>query len=433
MNDQLSAGKASVGYLGLVRGNRDFRYLWLGQIISLLGDWFNLIASAALITTLTKSGLAIGGLFAVRMLAPFLISPVAGVMADRFDRRKLLIVTDITRAVTVLGFLLVREPGHVWLLYALTAIQLAISGVFFPTRNAILPDLVAPRELGAANALSSATWSVMLAVGAALGGLVAGGWGIYQAFVIDAFTFVFSALLLLQISPQSGHELEGEGSQVARAVRQYRSGLRYLGNHSQILIVSLSKAAMGFTVSGAFEVIQVTLSESVFVIGEGGSTGLGILYMTAGIGTGLGPILARRFTGDDLGRLAWVVPLSFLTTAAGLWMIAPLQSFGWVLAGGLLRSVGGGINWVMTTQILLLLLPDEVRGRVFASEFALFTLATAASAGGIGAVLDATPLGLSGVLRLQGMLACIPAVLWLVWLLRSRRQRGAPPIKEIRP
>ena len=178
-----------LGYLALVRSNRDFRFLWFGQVVSLLGDWFNLIASASLIGYLTQSGIAVGGLFVVRMLAPFLVSPFAGVAADRYNRKHLLILADIGRAITVLGFLLVREPDQVWLLYVLTAIQLAMSGFFFPARNAILPDLVVRRELGTANALSAATWSVMLAFGAALGGIVAGQFGVYPAFVIDGFSF----------------------------------------------------------------------------------------------------------------------------------------------------------------------------------------------------------------------------------------------------
>ena len=168
----------SVGYIELVRGNPNFRYLWFGQIVSLLGDWFNLIASASLIGLLTQSGVAVGALFVVRMLAPFLISPIAGVFADRYNRKKLLIVADLSRATVVLGFLFVRAPEHVWFLYLLTAVQLAIGGFFYPARGAILPDLVSDNELGAANALGSATWSIMLSLGAALGGLAAGQWGI---------------------------------------------------------------------------------------------------------------------------------------------------------------------------------------------------------------------------------------------------------------
>jgi MFS family permease len=403
-----------------VRTNRDFRFLWFGQIVSLLGDWFNLIASASLVSSLTQSGLAIGGLFVVRMLAPFLISPVAGLMADRFDRRNLLIATDVARAVTVLGFLLVREPSHVWLLYTLTAIQLAISGIFFPTRNAILPDIVSEDELGAANALSSATWSVMLALGAALGGLVAGGWGLYPAFIIDSITFAMSAVFISQVVRTGAGAIEAEGARLKAAFLQYVEGLRYLWERPGILLLAMSKAAMGLTLSGAYEVLQVTLAENVFHIGRGGSTGLGLLYMASGIGTGFGPIIARRFTGDDETKLRFALPLGFAIASLGLWIISPVGDFGWVLFGGLLRAVGTGINWVMSTQLLLILVPNRVRGRVFASEFALFTLGTAISAGGVGWLLDNSGLGLSGVLRLFALLPIIPTIIWAAWLLRHK-------------
>src|SRR5262245_50188697 len=155
-----------VGYINLIRKNTSFRQLWFGQIVSLLGDWFNLIASAALIAHLTESGAAVGGLFVVRMLAPFLVSPIAGVAADRYNRKRILILTDIVRGLIVIGFLFVREPEQVWLIYLLTGLQLGLSGFFFPARTAILADITEPEELGTANALTSTTWSMMLSFGA---------------------------------------------------------------------------------------------------------------------------------------------------------------------------------------------------------------------------------------------------------------------------
>ena len=194
---------SGTGYWQLVRRNADFRFLWSGQVVSLFGDWFNLIASATLVSVLTHSGTAVGALFIVRMLAPFVVSPVAGVIADRYDRRKILITADLARGVVVLGFLLVRDARHLWFLYGLTALQLGISGLFFPARNAILPNIVRRQDLGAANALSSVSWSVMLALGTALGGFVAGALGIYTAFLIDSMSFLifrmaFSSCALLR-------------------------------------------------------------------------------------------------------------------------------------------------------------------------------------------------------------------------------------------
>jgi MFS family permease len=418
-------GHEAVGYIELVRRNRNFRYLWLGQIISLLGDWFNLIASASLIASLTQSGVAVGGLFVVRMLAPFLVSPLAGVAADRYNRKHLLILADLSRAVTVLGFLFVSKPDQVWLLYALTFIQLAISGFFFPARNAILPDIVSRPELGAANALSSATWSVMLAFGAALGGIVAGQWGVYSSFIIDAATFLVSALLIAQLAYDHQPGLAGMDKSVGAAVRQYVEGLRYLWHRKDQLAISLHKGAFGLFVGGAFQVAQVAMVDQVFVIGEGGSTGLGLMYAVMGVGTGIGPIIARRFTGDRDKPMRWAIALSYLITSVGLFIIAPLSSFGLVLFGSLLRGVGGGIGWVFATQLLLILVPDHVRGRVFSTEFALFTLMQAAGAAAGGWAFDNTSLGISGMMWVMGVLVLVPGVLWVMWngLWRSRGVR----------
>ncbi len=417
---------APVGYYALVRGNRDFRSLWSGQIISLFGDWFNLIASAALVSQLTTSGFAVGGLFVVRMLAPFLVSPLAGVAADRFNRKRLLIAADLSRAVVVLGFLVVRDARHIWLLYSLTAVQLAISGFFFPTRNAILPDLVHRGELGAANALSSATWSVMLSLGAALGGIVAGEWGIYPAFIIDSLTFLLSAFFISHIDYHAALARSDGGKSLRDIVNQYLAGLRYLKQNLDILMISSQKAAVSLTISGAFQVIQVALAERVFVIGEGGGTSLGLLYAVAGVGTGIGPIIARRFSGDRNDKLRFFLAISYAISILGLVITAPLTSFGVVLIGTLLRAFGGGINWVFSTQLLLQLLPDRVRGRIFSTEFAMLTLSNAIGTSIGGWALDSTSLGISGMLWWMGALTLIPGGLWVLWMAIGSRANHQP-------
>jgi MFS family permease len=407
-----------VGYVKLIRCNHNFRYLWFGQIASLLGDWFNLIASAALVGTLTQSGLAIGSLFVVRMLAPLLISPVAGVVADRCNRKSVLIIADIARALTVLGFLFVRSADQVWWLYLLTAIQLGISGFFFPARNAILPDITTRAELGAANALSSATWSVMLALGAALGGLVSGLWGIYPAFVIDSLTFLISAFLIAQIRASVTPGLDSSDRTVGAAFRQYIDGLRYLGRHVDILVISFQKGINALILSSGFQVLQVTISQEYFVIGEGGGVSLGLMFAVAGIGTGIGPIVARYFAGDDEGRLRWAIGLGYLLGGAGLIITAPLWNFSSVLLGTALRGMGGGIIWVFSTQLLLQVVPGNVRGRVFSTEFAFFNLLSALSSAAAGSALDIS-FSVSAVIWWMASFSVVPLMLWSLWSSRS--------------
>lgn len=415
-----TANDTPVGYKALIQGNANFRFMWLGQIISLLGDWFNLIASAALIALLTQSGVAIGGLFVVRMLAPFIVSPIAGVVADRYNRKQILIFTDISRAITVLGFLFIRDASQIWLLYALTAIQLGISGFFFPTRNAILPDIVSHPELGAANALSSATWSVMLAFGAALGGIVAGTWGIYPSFIIDSLTFLISAIFIVQIKyhPEAG--IDSSNKTIGAALRQYLDGLRYLRHHLDILFISLHKGANALIVASGFQVLQVAISQRIFIIGQEGGISLGLMYGIAGVGTGIGPIIARRFTGDRDRALRIAITLGYIISMFGMVIAAPLSNFGFVLMGILLRGIGGGIGWVFSTQLLLQLVPNRVRGRIFATEFAMFTLLSAGGAAAVGGAID-TPLGMSNVIWWMAGLILIPGALWVLWLIVGKR------------
>jgi MFS family permease len=405
---------APVGYVALVRTNKRFRLLWFGQIISLLGDWFNLIASASLIAALTQSGTAVGGLFVVRMLAPFLVSPLAGVAADRYNRKHLLILTDILRGITVLGFLFVRTADDIWIIYALSAVQLGLSGFFFPARNAILPDITTKAELGTANALSSTTWSVMLAFGAALGGLAAGAWGADVAFLLDAATFFLSGLVISRIRYERPPALAGSRT-IAAGLRQYVDGLRYLRQHLDVLFIALHKAANALLIVGAFQVVQVVLAEEKFVIGVGGSISLGLIYAFTGIGTGLGPILARIFTGDRDRHLRVAIAWSYAITAAGSGLIATLANFPVVLAGTLLRGIGGSIGWVFSTQLLLQVLPDQVRGRVFSTEFALQTLANAIGAAIGGWLLD-VEVSIPTMMIGMSVLILLPGLLWSWWL-----------------
>ena len=218
-------------YAALLRSNRSYRHLWLGSVVSQLGDWFNLLASAALIAKLTDSGAAISLLFLARFLPLFLFSPLAGVLADRYERRHVMIASDLLRAGTVLSFLLVREPGQIWLLYLLTIVQFAFSALFTPARSAVLANVVSPQELVPANALDSFTWSTMLAFGALLGGIAAAVLGIAQAFVLDAVTFLASAAFIAAIpGPIRADSGDQRGGWLT-----FVDGLRYLRGERDIL------------------------------------------------------------------------------------------------------------------------------------------------------------------------------------------------------
>jgi MFS family permease len=429
LSDAAASKSETVGYLDLIQHNSNFRWLWFSQIISLLGDWFDVIASAALMASFTRSAAAVSLLLVVRMLAPFLVSPFAGVAADRFNRKTLLILTDVLRGFVVLGFLLVRRPEQAWILYVITALQTGLTGFWFPARAAILPDIVARRELGTSNTITTATWSVMLSLGAALGGAAAGQWGVYPSFVIDALTFFLSAALLTRIHYVHVAPPGAMQRSVRAALQLYLDGLRALRNHADMLFLVLIKPAVVLFNFGSMQVIQVTIAEQVYVIGDKGATGLGMLYAAVGLGTGIGPLITRRFTVDQDRALRLAIAISFGITAIGIALIAMLSSFPLTLLGTVLRGFGLGLAWVFSTQLLLYITPDKVRGRVFATEFALQTLAGALGAAVIGPIIDLPGVGIQGVMWGMAGLTLLPGALWLLWI-NSPRSHVQPAVES---
>ncbi len=404
-----------VGYFEILQTNPNFRWLWSGQVVSLLGDWFNIIASAILIRNLTDSALALGVLFTIRMLAPFCVAPIAGICADRYNRKHILIATDIVRGLLLIGFLFVKDENDIWLLYLLATLLFGVSGFFSPARSAILPDVTSRNELGTANALSATTWSVMLALGAAFGGITAGLFGVYTAFIIDGLTFFVSAGLLLQIKLPHRSDTSSE----VRGGSKFTT-LSYMVRHPDIFYISLHKAAIALLLSSGFQVAQVEIAKSHFVIGIDGAISLGLMYCMSGVGSGIGPIVARHWTGDRDKPLRRSISLGYLIGSVGLFITAPLLSLPIVVFGGFIRSIGGGIAWVFSTQLLLQRAPNEIRGRIFGTEFALFTLMGAVATAIVGAMMDI--FNVQVVLWGMTTLPLIPALLWWIWQARYSRR-----------
>ncbi|MCL4872170.1 MAG: MFS transporter [Anaerolineae bacterium] len=400
-------------YLVLLQRNRDYRHLWLAALVSYLGDWFNLLAAAALIARLDGTGKSFSFLLLARFLPLFLFTPVSGVLADRFDRRHLMIVSDILRAVTVLGFLLVRDSGMIWLFYLLTVVQFALSALFTPARTSVLAKVVAPKDLVAANGLDGLTWSTMLFVGALLGGLATAAFGITTAFILDALTFVLSAWFVTRISIAGGRQRQDvSGMEVGRL--RFVDGLRYLWGVPVLLVLALVKAA-GSLVYGAINVLEIPLAEQLFPLGDTGTVTLSIIYASAGLGTGFGPLLVRHWLGDSYARSLWAISLGFGLLVLGIFGLGAAPSVGVVWLMTLIRTFGSGTIWVFTGALLQRMVPDGVRGRVFAFEFAALTLTQSISTLWAGVAQDDLGWGVQQTITNMGAAAAVIALLWFVF------------------
>ena len=410
-------------YVALLQRNPNFRNLWLARVVSNLGDWFNLLASATLIASLTGAGTAISFLFLARFLPLFLMSPFAGVLADRFDRRKLMIATDLLRAVTVLSFLFVDRPERIWLLYVLTALQFVFSAVFTPAQQAYLPAVVDKEDLVTANALDSLTWSTMLAIGALLGGLATAFLGVQTAFILDALTFVVAAWFVARVPVAShGGAQRGAGKSTVRdGLLEIVEGMRYLWGQPVLLIFALVKAG-GSLVWGGINVVEIPLAEQAFPLNGNGTLSLGLIYAAVGIGTGFGPIIARAWLGDSYGSLLKAITIGFVAMTIGIFGLAVAPALGWVLAATTVRGIGTGLIWVFSAVLLQILIPNRLRGRVFAFEFAALTLTQSASTLWAGVAYDNLGLSLSQVFISAGLAGTAITAAWFLFYARVRRQ-----------
>jgi MFS family permease len=410
-----------VGYVALVRQNARFRRLWYGQIVSQLGDWFDTIALFTLVSELTGgSGQALGLLLVAEFLPPTLVSPFAGVIIDRLPRKLVLVLSDILRALLVLLVLLVDGPGDIWLIYTVVVLKVSLVGVFEPARAALLPNVVSRGELVAANALSGITWSAMLAFGAALGGLVAGTLGFQAAILLDALSFWVSGWLINGIPVKETHHLpaaqQGEAPEHASksGIHELGEGLRFISGQRDLFLLTFAKAF--WNISGGVLVLFTLYGQQLFPIGQDGAISIGLFYAARGVGAGIGPILARRISGESLVNMRRAVGLAYFLSTAGYLWFSQTPWFALALLAVVLAHMGGSINWVFSTALLQIQVPDKLRGRVFAIEFAALMFTTALSSYLTGAANDAgwSPRALAVVLALLFLLpgGLLTVLLW---------------------
>lgn len=418
--ETLTAG----GYTRLIRRNRNFRRLWLAQVVSLLGDWFNTVAVITLVAQYAGTAQALGGLFIARLLPMVVVGPLAGVLADRFNRRNIMLVADLSRVLVALSFLLVTSADTVWLIYVLTVMQFSLGSLFDPARSAIIPGLTSPEDRVTANALGSLTWSSMLAIGAALGGLTTGLFGVEAAFVIDALSFAGSALLVLGIPKAlAATSKDKTAASGLRLGADLIDGLGYLRQRPAVISYTLIKPLAALS-SGAVFTILALLARDVFPLGKDGSFSLGLLNLAIGVGSGLGPLLGGwllRRQGETRANLQRLISFGFMIY--GLSFIFFTNTG--LLVGAILIIIvgefGGGSNWVNSTTLLQLGVEDDYRGRVFSVEFMLLNLSGAASALVTGWLLDHLHLSVGALGIGLGLLEISIGFVWLALAGHARR------------
>lgn len=397
------------GYVELVRTNTAFRRLWFGNVVSLFGDWFNTIALYALILNLTGSEFALGAVFITKLLPMGLASPLAGVLVDRFDRRKVMIISDGLRAVVVLGFLFVDEPSEVFLIYVLTALQVIIGSVFRPAQSASVPNITRKIDLVTANTIMAATWSVMLALGAALGGFAAELFGLKTVFVLDSLSYLVSAWFIYRTAIPSPIKTGPQPSLWTSAHKQVQEGWHYLQSHPAIRRMATVKAVWAVG-GGALVYMLALVGDQLDPAHQAAS--IGILFAARGVGTAIGPIVAKNLFKDE-SKWAAVVGTCVVLTGLGYATVG-IMNWTWLIALPVaFAHIAGGANWVLSTVLLQKRSDDRFRGRVFANEWLFVMGMETFSILVASLVLELELLSLKSTVLGFGIVSMVIGLFWL--------------------
>ncbi|HEY3135063.1 MAG TPA: MFS transporter [Blastocatellia bacterium] len=441
----------TISYRELLKGNRNFRRLWAGQVISELGTWFSFIAELGLVRMLSGSPLATTALLVARLLPFLLAAPLAGVFADRRSRKQIMIATDLIRAVVALTYVLAGVIGSAWLVVACSALMASLTMFFEAAKNASIPNLVTSRELLTANVLMFSTRFLQFTVGSALGGLTAAQFGYNAAFVVNALSFVASALFILPIpasatrqarvaaearaefadpmsaeavaiTPIAGSEQPLEGAK-AGFFADLREGMRYIWATPFVRAVILVNVGWG-TGGGMTAILFDRIGGHVLASGAGdrGDWRVAALFTAGGVGVFLGMMLTRRvgiWITDEhrAGRfIGWaLLAHGLLFSMAGL-MPGLAAMAVWVALSRLVLGAEFGFQETMMMRVL----PDDYRGRVFTTDRSLELATMALSTIVTGWLL--TWFGPRSLMVASGLLSASPGVIWLLalWLARFR-------------
>jgi MFS family permease len=407
-------------YLGLLRGNRNFRRLWMAQIVSELGDWFYTLSIYTLLLQLTGRASSVALALVLQVLPQTFIGPVAGVVNDRLRRKHVMIAADLVRFAVVLAMLLVRSRSMVWMVYPLLLAETLMAAFFEPARNAVIPNIAAKGEILIANTLSSATWSVNLLIGASVGGVVAAFFGRDAVFILNALSFLASAALIGGMRFAEPHA-ESAVPLRPRDLVDYSpilEGIRYVRRHRTLLPAVFAKA--GELMIGPSWVIFTVMGAHEFAVhwrnidaARGSMLGMSILLGGRGLGALVGPVLGARWAGRSDRRLQLGILFGYLIIGVGYATLGSCRTVWTAAACAILAHAGGSTVWVFSTTLLQLHTDDRFRGRVFSADLGFAMLTIAIGAFLCGRLLDA---GITArtVATWTGFVMLIPATLWAI-------------------
>ncbi len=352
----------------LLRENRNYRYTWIGQVVSEIGDHFNNVAVFSLALAVTKSGLIVSGIMLARAIPAILAGPLAGVVLDRTDRKRIMIASDLVRAVFAAGFILTVSHPQPWLLYVFSGLLMFASPFFTSGRSSILPTIASDEELHTANSVTQTTQWTTLTIGTFLAGTAVMQFGYKWAFALNSVSFLFSALCISRLRAPAGTFRAPRKSltetEVVRPWHEYTEGLRYM--RSTPLILGIAVISIGWaTGGGAAQILFSVFGEIVF---NKGAAGIGQIWGCAGIGLLAGGILGHWFGKRATFRgYKRAITVCYVVHGGAYVIFSQMRQYWLALVFIGVSRAAVGVSSVLNMSQLLKNVSDEYRGRVFAT------------------------------------------------------------------
>ncbi len=356
-----------MGFVDLLRINRNYRYTWIGQVISEIGDHFNNIAVFTLALQYTGSGLVVSGIMLSRAIPAILAGPVAGVVLDRWDRRRIMVASDLVRCLVALGFLVTLRYRGSWLLYVLSAVLMFASPFFTAGRSAILPTITNRDELHTATSLTQTTQWISLIIGTFTAGVIVTKLGFAAAFVINALSFLVSAICVWSLRTSSGFRaLRGPGQKgIVRPWDDYSQALRYMKSNPLVLGIALIGVGWA-TGGGAAQILFTLFGELVF---HRGAAGIATIWGSAGIGLLVGGTFGYKIGSKiRFSTYKWTISACYVVHGGAYVVFSQMQNFRLALFFIALSRAAVAVSSVLNYSQLLKYVPDQFRGRVFATN-----------------------------------------------------------------
>ena len=405
---------ASRTYGQLIRENRDFRQLWIAAVISMLGEWFNTIALFFLILEYTGSEFLLGMLFTVRMAGFAILQPFIGLLADRYNRKTLMVVSNLLQAVFALCFLLVNDSSDIVWMIGLSGLMMVLHGVYMTAERAALPNVVSEEDLATANALDAASWSTALCIGAMLGGVVVSIWGTDTALIVDSVTFLVGTLFLVNLTIPQTIDESMKGPWLSTGIQNIKSGWRRIRSQPALFRIVFAKASWNIAGGGLAGVYLVLMGADVQ--GFGAAFGFGLFFFARGVGTGLGPILARAFLKNED---AWPSLVGYLIIVSGMvyFLVGISVSYAlWItVLLVILAHSASGANWVLSTVMMQQWVEDEVRGRVFSTDMLILSVAFSTSTSVAGYLMENTDIGIQNGIMMFASVMVLSGIAFSLW------------------